>query len=193
MNFAVRPGRAEDIAARARIDTSFSTERVLIIDVTGPAPEHTISMRWEQAKPPGSRRNIDSVPGLGEFRANVEKADAFWVVEAAGAPAGFLVLSHLDWHPSTGFIDEIAVDRPARGRGMGKALVQAAKAFTREKGRRGILWEAQTDNEAAVRFAIGQGFAFAGYNDSFYNNRGLSQQRSLDFRGLALFLYWPAD
>jgi ribosomal protein S18 acetylase RimI-like enzyme len=120
-----------------------------------------------------------------------QQAERFWVAQLDGRTAGYSILKRMDWHPTTGFIQDIFVDRPCRRQGVASALVEAMKHHALERGLRGIFWEAQNDNFDAIEFALRRGFAFAGFNDSSYRNADREQQRAADFLGIALFLYWP--
>jgi len=57
-------------------------------------------------------------------------------------------------HPDKGvemFLYELAVDEPARGRGIGVALVEALRALARDRGCYGMWVLTDADNEAATR------------------------------------------
>jgi hypothetical protein len=75
---------------------------------------------------------------------------------------------------------------------VGTALIETMKEHARQAGMRGVFWEAQNDNFDAINYALRHGFAFAGFNDSSYANGNRELQRAPDFRGIAIFLYWPA-
>ncbi len=186
----VRPGTEADVPAAAAIDDSISTERVLVIEASGDGAEQTFSLRWVDAKPSGSRRQL--VTSESYLREELAQAERFWVVESDGQVVGRVLVNRLDWHPTTGFLIDIAVDRQSRGRGAGTMLVETAKAWAIEAGLRGLLWEAQTDNEDAINFAMRHGFEFGGFNLFHYRNDDRERQLEADFRGLAVFLYWPA-
>ncbi|MGH3082338.1 MAG: GNAT family N-acetyltransferase [Gaiellaceae bacterium] len=71
---------------------------------------------------------------------------------AAGRPVGF-VSGVETTHPDKGtemFLYELAVDAPARRRGIGRALVEALAALARERGCHGMFVFADEDNVAAL-------------------------------------------
>jgi ribosomal protein S18 acetylase RimI-like enzyme len=187
----IRDGLPEDGAALAAIDDSFANDRVLLLEVTGDAPQHTITLRWERTKSPDSRRWIDSDPR--DVAEEVASAERCWVAELHGRLAGFLTLNRADWHPTTGFIQTIAVDRSCRSQGVASELLRVMKRYAHDQSLRGVFWEAQTDNFEAIHFALRRGFVFTGFNDANYRNDDRARQRELDFRGIALFLYWITD
>jgi len=121
------------------------------------------------------------------------KAEHSWAAEVNGQTVALLTLSRLEWHLSTGFIDDVAVDQAFRGHGGGSALLETLKAYAREHGFRGVFWEAQTDNKEAIDFALRHGFVFAGFNDRWYRNDDLVLQGTPEFLGIAVFLYWAAQ
>jgi aminoglycoside 3-N-acetyltransferase I len=69
-----------------------------------------------------------------------------------GKPVGFISGIEVT-HPDKGtevFLYELAVDEPARRRGIGTALVQALEALARERGCYGMFAFTDADNEAAL-------------------------------------------
>lgn len=186
----VRDGTPSDIGACLALDGSFPSDRVLTIELAGVAPEHDVKLRWQQAKPQGSRRRHTFSPG--EIESEIAKADRYWVAVDSDRLIGYVILRRIDWHPTTGDIVAIYVDLPHRGRGAGIALVETMKTYVLDSGLRGIFWEAQTDNYEAITFALRHGFRFAGFNDSFYRNNDRQKQLASDFEGVAIFLFWPA-
>jgi ribosomal protein S18 acetylase RimI-like enzyme len=187
---SLRDAGPHDIDDLLRIDRSIATDRVLTVELSGPAPEHGVALRWERTKPVGSTRTPEC--DRAELLREMDRPERFWVAHLDGRAAGFAILKRMDWHPSTGFIQEIYVDRFCRKQGVASALVEAMKRCATERGLRGILWEAQNDNFDAIEFALRRGFAFAGFNDSMYRNGDRERQRDPDFLGIAVFLYWPA-
>ncbi len=112
MNVQIRQAEAADVERLARIDNSIATDRVLVVDGAGDKAEATFSLRWQQAKSIGARRapQADAV----YIAEKLSRADRFWLAESDGKVIGRLVLTRWDWHPSTGEIDDIAVDNERR-------------------------------------------------------------------------------
>jgi hypothetical protein len=69
----VRAGGSEDIDACCRLDASIASDRVLVIDVEGVSPEHTIRLRWDRTKPEGARRDLPN--SSEELRREVHQAE----------------------------------------------------------------------------------------------------------------------
>ena len=73
---------------------------------------------------------------------------------------------------------DLKVSAAFRGRGIGRALIEAGKAFARELGYRGLYLEAQDNNLEACRFYLRFGFEIGGYDNRIY--RGTSQEGKSD-------------
>jgi ribosomal-protein-alanine N-acetyltransferase len=82
--------------------------------------------------------------------------DGFILARAAGGEAEILTL---------------AVIPPARGRGLGRGLLQAAIARARDLGAEAMLLEVGTDNPAALALYAGLGFAKVGMRKGYYDGR----------------------
>lgn len=95
------------------------------------------------------------------------------------ACVGQIVLRR-DWN-GCAFIEDIAVAKAARGRGVGSALMRTAESWARQSGLRGLALETQDTNVWACRFYIKQGFRLGGVNTELY--------RALGSRETALFWY----
>jgi ribosomal protein S18 acetylase RimI-like enzyme len=71
----------------------------------------------------------------------------------AGRPVGF-VTGVETTHPDKGtemFLYELAVDEATRGRGIGRALVEALATLAVDRGCYGMWVSTEADNEAAIR------------------------------------------
>ena len=180
----LRAGRESDRRALAKLDSSFSNEWLLQLSRFGDPIAQTVELRWRKVRPAGSTRDfpVDEVL-LGD---ELEAADRLVVAEAGGRIAGYLALRK-NWN-DTAEIGGIIVDAAHRGRGLGRRFVREAERFAQRQRLRAVQWEAQTDNRAALEFAVGQGFRISGYNDALYANRGHEQQLASSFRGIAVFL-----
>lgn len=86
-----------------------------------------------------------------------------FVAERRGAVLGYVYagLEPQSWkelREAAGFIHDVVVDEPERGRGIATALVEAATTWLRERGApRVMLWTAER-NDAAQRFFARAGF-----------------------------------
>lgn len=65
----------------------------------------------------------------------------------------------------------LAVAPPARGRGLGRALLQAVIRSAAERGAASLLLEVGADNPAALALYAGLGFSKVGMRKAYYNGR----------------------
>ncbi|WP_394267096.1 GNAT family N-acetyltransferase, partial [Anaerotignum sp.] len=63
---------------------------------------------------------------------------------------------------------DLKVSAAFRGRGIGRALIEAGKAFARELGYRGLYLEAQDNNLEPCRFYLRCGFQETGIKWNMY-------------------------
>ena len=82
--------------------------------------------------------------------------DGFVLARVAGEEAEILTL---------------AVAPPARGRGLGRALLQATISKARQMGAKACFLEVGADNPAALALYAGLGFTKVGARKAYYNGR----------------------
>ena len=68
------------------------------------------------------------------------------------------------------FIEDLSVDRAYRHCGIGKALMDAAFEWSREKGLQGVSLETQDNNVLAIRFYLKYGFHLGGIDTNVYTD-----------------------
>src|SRR6266571_222125 len=122
MALMVRLAREDDLAVLSRMDLTYPTVRYLELSREGASPEMTFSLRWRYRD---SREGVayDDYSEAG-FREARERADLFLLAEVDGRPAGLLMIIVPPWTDAAEITD-LAVDRPIRRRGAGRALVEA--------------------------------------------------------------------
>jgi tRNA threonylcarbamoyladenosine biosynthesis protein TsaB len=111
---------------------------------------------WDAA----SLRTTLAMPGAFAFH----NRDGFVVARVAGGEAEILTL---------------AVAPEARGKGLGRALLNAAIAEARRRGAGAIFLEVGTDNPAALALYAALGFANVGSRKGYYRGRDASVLRLL--------------
>lgn len=101
-----------------------------------------------QPEPERQRRGLELMLAEPERRCVL-------VVEEAGSVVGMvtaqLVVSTAEGAPSA-LVEDMVVDEAARGRGVGRRLVQAIEAWARARGATRLQLLADRDNRAALRF-----------------------------------------
>ncbi len=83
----------------------------------------------------------------------LEAGGAVTLVAALATPAGFI-----NYHPATGYIDQIAVGLPWQGQGIARALLDAAKQACPQ----GLSLKVNQQNPRALRFYQREGFVVTG-------------------------------
>lgn len=66
------------------------------------------------------------------------------------------------------YLDDLKVNAAYRGRGIGRRLIQGARAEAQRRGYQGIYTIGQDNNVAACRFYLGAGFQIGGLNTRGY-------------------------
>lgn len=165
----VRPVREADFPALAGLDLTYESRRVLSIQRSGGGAELDLALRW---RPHGPVMLTYAEYPADRQGGAVERTDAFLIAEIGTDVAGLLMIVIPRWPglPDTGEITDLAVGREFRGCGIGRALVDAAAAFARERGLRALWVEPRTDNDSAIEFYVRLGFRIAGFNDRMYSN-----------------------
>jgi ribosomal protein S18 acetylase RimI-like enzyme len=163
----IRPATAADALAISRLDATHTTgRRFLLLETSGTEPELTYSLRWRDGTP------IEAV--YGDYSEDsvaraLAKTDLFLVAEDAGATAGLLMAVVPAW-TDAGEITDLVVDRRSRRSGVGRALVDAAARWARERGLRALWVEPRADFTGAIEFYLALGFRFSGFNDRWSTN-----------------------
>jgi ribosomal protein S18 acetylase RimI-like enzyme len=94
------------------------------------------------------------------------------------------VIRFSDRWQKNAFIDDLAINRAHRGKGLGTRLMDEAVAWGRANGYWGVSLETQGWNLLAVRFYFKYGFKIGGVDDSVY--KALPEPYAND---TALYLY----
>lgn len=169
----IRPATSGDFPILGACDFSFLVTREAVPPFEGDWLAHA-----RPVEPYAKSYGFDP----DELGVHADDGDkALFVVLGDEAPVGYIALS-AGWN-NFAFVDDIAVDMEWRGTGAAQRLMQYACHWTKEKGLPGIRLETQTNNIAACRFYLRQGFALGGHDRHLYE--GLSPGT----RETALFFY----
>jgi ribosomal protein S18 acetylase RimI-like enzyme len=166
MGVTVREAQEEDFEAVAGFDLSYATTRYLQVERTGTPPEHTIAFKWADRKTPDAIYNEYPVERLQQAG---DKLDLFLVAQSGESVIGLLMIIVPSW-ANAAEITDFAVHRGARRQGAGRALLEEAVRWAKER-RYVALWvEPRADNAEAIQFYIANGFRVSGFNDHLYSN-----------------------
>ena len=161
-----RPVTDEDVPALARMDLAYDASRVLVVAREGDGAEVTLRLSWRDGWPQTAVYNEYAEDRL---RGAMQRADLFLVAESGGLAVGLLMVLLPAW-TNAGEITDLAIGRASRRSGAGRALVEAAVAWARERGLRALWVEPRSDNAAAIEFYLRLGFRISGFNDRMYSN-----------------------
>jgi diamine N-acetyltransferase len=98
---------------------------------------------------------------LGELLARPELGRVYRIVHA-GATVGYGALTFgwsLEWGGRDAFIDEIYLEAPQRGQGLGRAALRALMDEARAAGVRALHLEVEADNAPAQALYRSEGFS----------------------------------
>ena len=163
---AVRPATDADLPALTRLDLTYSTARVLALERSGQPDEPAFAFRWRTGEP---GTEVYAKYSAEQLRGALARADLFLTAEVDGEPAGLLIVIKPPW-TDAGEITDLAVHRPCRRRGAGRALVDAALEFARSNGLRALWVEPRSNIAGAIEFYLSLGFRLSGFNDRMYSN-----------------------
>lgn len=118
-------------------------------------------LRLREALWPGSLSDHDAE--TRKYFEEPHKHVIIFVAEADGRLVGFLELDHRKYAPgcessTVPFIEGWYVDPDVRGRGVGRALVEAAEARARAAGHREIASDADIDNADGIAAHLAVGY-----------------------------------
>jgi GNAT superfamily N-acetyltransferase len=86
---------------------------------------------------------------------------AMWLIDAGGRSAGYLVLTvcySLEFGGRFGLLDELYLEEPYRGAGLGAQAMAFAEAACRERGWQALRLEVGHGNARALALYQGRGF-----------------------------------
>ena len=114
-----------------------------------------------------------------------DEAYDFETVNREGAAFGayedgvcIVVAIYQDYYFSYMYLLDLKVSSAARGKGVGKALIEAGMAEAKARGYRGLYTQGQDDNLNACMFYLKAGFTIGGFDNRVY--RGTKQENKAD-------------
>ena len=161
----IRRAEREDLAACARLDPSYVTERVWQIDERRRGEDTSLAFR--QVRLPRPLR-AEYPRAVDHLASDWERRECFLVAEGAdGDILGFLDLI-VPYDATTGWIKHLIVAEQARRQGLGTALLRGAIAWCEYHHLARIMAECQSKNYPAIAFYQKNGLEFCGFNDLYY-------------------------
>jgi ribosomal protein S18 acetylase RimI-like enzyme len=111
---------------------------------------------------------------------DADPGDGAFVAEDGGTIVGYGQVEPPSWNGRAAIL-HLYVDPARRGRGVGRALLDAIAAHAREASARCLHVETQNVNYPAVQFYLATGFYLAGLDESFYDPIELPGEFALFF------------
>lgn len=93
--------------------------------------------------------DTDRARRVAEWLLANPDAGGIWLIEAEGADAGYLALTvcvSLEFHGRFALLDELYIDRPWRGLGIGGEAIEFAAQWARDRGLAAMRLEVAADN-----------------------------------------------
>lgn len=160
----VRPAVSNDIPELIELDHGYSTDHVWQM---GHRDENsTVSVEFQQVRLPRPMR-VRYPREPGRLKEEWTAKSVVLVSELEEERTGYLVLS-AGPAPGALWITDLVVDLRFRRQGHGSGLLQAAGAWSAERGFHRLFLEMQSKNFPAIRLAKKLGYVFAGYSDRYY-------------------------
>ena len=172
MTITVRPATEADFEPFTKLDFTYTVgDRYLELQRSGDEPEFTYSMRWRTGTPSERVYSEYSVDDLHRLQ---EENDAFLVATLGsagdGALAGYEMLLLQPSYYGAAQMNDLAVAKNARRSGVGRALVDAAAAWARERGLRAVWSSPNGNSKDTIDFYLSVGFRISGINDRWSAN-----------------------
>ncbi|MGW6978193.1 GNAT family N-acetyltransferase [Streptomyces sp. NPDC054932] len=170
-----RPARPEDAGAIEALDSSFVTATVFEVSTPGPGAdagfgfllrEVPVDPPVHKAFPPEEHDEQGLGLGLGGGKDSDGDARTFVALDG-DLLCGFAAVGYAAWNRRL-TIEDIEVSPGHRGRGIGRALMECADRFARERGAEHLWLEVSSVNAPAVHAYRRMGFTFCGLDTSLY-------------------------
>jgi GNAT superfamily N-acetyltransferase len=166
----IRPAISIDIPKMISLDHDFATDHVWQMNIDLTDIQTQVSFR-EVRLPREVHVNYPRV--YRKLLDNWTERDLLLLAEEGGIVRGYISVQ-LDLSPASAWIEDLVVDRLQRRKGLGNALILAARDWCARKGLHRLTMEMQPKNYPAIQFAKNQGFEFSGYNDQFYRDQEIA-------------------
>ncbi|WP_405828649.1 GNAT family N-acetyltransferase [Streptomyces sp. NBC_00105] len=173
-----RLARPEDAGAIEALDSSFTTATVF--EVTASDDGFGFRVREAPVDPPV--RKVfppEEHDEQGFAGAAGRDADArTYVALDGGEVCGFAAVGYAAWNRRL-TIEDIEVAPGHRGRGVGRALMECAAEYARERGAEHLWLEVSSVNAPAVHAYRRMGFGFCGLDTALYGGTPAAGEQAL--------------
>lgn len=172
-----RPARPGDAGAIEALDGSFTTDTVF--EVT--ASEDGFALREVPVDPPVHKvfpPEEHDEQGIGAEAAGPGGAGRTFVALDGERVCGFAAVGYASWNRRV-TVEDIEVAPGHRGRGIGRALMDHADGFARERGADHLWLEVSSVNLPAVQAYRRMGFVLCGLDTALYGGTPAAGEAAL--------------
>ncbi len=174
MNITIREMDKDTLQDANKCDGTFTVDSRLVLHAENGVLRYSVV-----GVVPYQKRYIFEEKDYSTYLSNPDRVVCF--AYAAGLLAGQIVISK-HWN-AFAWINDFVVDAACRRHGVGRALMQRAVRWAKEKNLPGIMLETQDVNVAACKFYENLGFTLRGFDTHLY--KGLNP----DTNEIALYWY----
>ena len=170
ISVSVRQALASDIKRITTLDVSNTTDYVWQMDLR--EEEAQIKVIFKRTRLPRSIE-LDCQYSMDDLENKLMKHSLVLVAETSDNLLGFLIVDK-DTTQNAAVITDIAVERTMRRRGIAKAMLVTAREWATRAGLHRLIIVTQPRNYPAICFCRRNGYAYCGYNDSYYLNQDIA-------------------
>ena len=156
--------RETDCKQLAGFDASFSTERVYRVAID----KMSVTIIDEKLDVP-----FRKIYSFVSIKKDIDEADYAVIAEINEIIAGFATVKYKEWN-NRAILTGIFVAKESKGKGVGRALIEAAINFAKTKSARCLFVETQNVNYPAIQFYRKNNFEFCGFDSALYNPAAVS-------------------
>ena len=161
MELTIRPARwPADERGVASLDFSYTTDRVYRLH------RGALSFRFSVERLESPLGKV--IPSLEREIPRLRATQHVTVAEEEGVLLGLVAANLEAWNRRVR-VEHLVVAAAARGRGIGRALMDSAGAFARGRGSWCLWLETQADNYPAIQFYQRIGFRLCGLDERLYD------------------------
>ncbi len=166
----IRSAQARDLESCLALDPSFDTDYVWQLETTRAL--NAVSTNFRLTRLPRTMRVACAAP-REQVLEHYERGDCFLVCEEGESIRGYLEATVDNWR-RLAWINNLTVAPDRRRHGMGKDLVKAALAWSRQQDLRTMMVKVQTKNHPASALFQKLGFVFSGFEEELHGHRDIS-------------------
>jgi GNAT superfamily N-acetyltransferase len=166
----IRDAVESDLDDCLQLDHAFSTDQVWQMEVQEEPGRVGVAFRTVRLPRP---MRVVSARDSDALRLAWEMRDCFLVACVSNSVRGYLTMQ-ADIERGNGWVRDLAVEEGWRRRGIGGALLKAARQWARERALSRLTVETQTKNYPAICFCEKFGLVFCGFNDQYYPNQDIA-------------------